>query len=133
MKSALVRRASGSRLGILLLGFALAVLAVPAAQAQPFGAWMTLSGPTNGYVTVPDSPSLDFTGAITIEAWVKVTVPTGQSCVSLVGKGWTEAWWVGVCQVGANQVLRSYVRGYDGTSGNTNGRINRDAGSRAGG
>jgi hypothetical protein len=124
MKSVFVRKISG----ILLLGLALAILAVPAAQAQPFGAWMTLSGPTNGYVNVADSSALNFTSAITIEAWVKVSVPTGQQCSSLVGKGWTEAWWVGVCDISGVPTLRSYVRGYDSVSGTTNGRINRDAG-----
>jgi hypothetical protein len=107
---------------------ALAVLAAPVAQAQPFGAWATFSGPTTGYINIPDSAALNPTGAITIEAWVNVAIPAGQQCSSLVGKGWTEAWWVGICQSGSNQILRSYVRGYDGTSGSTNGRINRDAG-----
>jgi hypothetical protein len=120
--------ASGRFLGILLLGAALAALAAPAAQAQPFGAWATFSGPTNGYINIPDSAALNPTGAITIEAWVNVSIPGASGCVSLVGKGWTESWWLGVCQNGINQVLRSYVRGYDSTSGSTNGKINRDAG-----
>jgi hypothetical protein len=121
-------RAPGRFLGIFLLGVALAALAAPAAQAQPFGAWATFSGPTNGYINVPDSSALSPTGAITIEAWIAVTIPSGQQCVSIVGKGWTEAWWVGLCQTGGNQVIRSYIRGYDSVSGSTNGRINRDAG-----
>jgi hypothetical protein len=121
-------RAPGRFLGILLLGVALAALAAPAAQAQPFGAWATFSGPTNGYINIPDSAALNPTGAITIEAWVNVTVPTGQQCVSIVGKGWTESWWLGVCQIGANPTLRSYIRGFDSTSGSTNGKTNRDAG-----
>jgi len=114
--------------GALLLVGILAVLAAPAAQAQPFGAWATFSGPTNGYINVPDSSALNPTGAITIEAWINVTIPAGQQCISIAGKGWTEAWWLGVCQLGPNQVVRSYVRGYDGTNGSVNGKINRDAG-----
>lgn len=112
----------------LLPALALAFLAVPAAQAQPFGAWATFSGPTNGYVSIPDSAALNPSGAITIEAWVAVSIPSADSCISLVGKGWTESWWLGLCRSGGNQILRSYVRGYDSVNGSTNGRTFRDAG-----
>jgi hypothetical protein len=110
-----------------LLGLALVALGAPA-QAQPFSAWAIFNGPTNGYINIPHSPGLNPTSAITVEAWVNVTIPTGSGCVSLVGKGWMESWWVGLCQSGSNQVLRSYIRGYDSASGSTNGKINRDAG-----
>ncbi len=128
MSSLFNARASGRVLGVLLLGVVLAALAAPAAQAQPFGAWATFSGPTNGYINVADNAAFNPTGAITIEAWVDVTIPAGQQCISIVGKGWTEAWWLGICQNGANQVVRSYIRGYDSVNGSTNGKINRDAG-----
>ncbi|QEH32282.1 Chitodextrinase precursor [Aquisphaera giovannonii] len=35
-----------------------------------FGTGLKFSGATNSYVSIPDAPSLDLTGALTIEAWV---------------------------------------------------------------
>ena len=37
-----------------------------------------LDGTTNSRVSVPDSPSLDLTSAITIDAWISFTSPTGR-------------------------------------------------------
>ncbi len=85
-----------------LAAFALLVLISTAAAAQPFGAWMN---PTAGdYIRVPHSTALNPTGALTVEAWVNVN---SSSCVSIGGKDWTEAWWLGVC----NGTIRSYMRG----------------------
>ena len=130
MKSVCGVRVPGRLPGILMLTLALAASLSSAASAQPFGGWLTFPGyPATGYVEIPDNAALNPTGAITIEAWVNVVVPAGTQCVSIIGKGWTESYWVGVCQSGANQTLRSYVRGYDSTpAGLTNGRTNRDAG-----
>src|SRR5947209_8923188 len=95
-----------------LLALALLFVLTGAAQAQPFNIWVTLSGPTSGFVQVPTSPDLNPASAITIEAWVNVTDPG--SCSSIVGKNWTQAWWLGICGPGPNN-FRSYIRGYDST------------------
>lgn len=84
----------------------LAVLLLPAAAgAQPFGSFLLLTGPTLGYVEVPSSPALNPTGAITIEAWVNLTDSGG--CSSIIGKSFTQSWWVGIC----GTTLRSYIKG----------------------
>lgn len=82
-------------------------------QAQPFGAWLVLTGhPTHGYVQIPHHPSLNPTGAFTIEAWVNIAnAATGEDCRSIVGKDWTESWWLGQCNVGGQPALRSYLKG----------------------
>ena len=98
-----------------VLGAFLALIVLAgAAQAQPFGGFLVLQGNTvaagegHGYVRIPHSPALNPTGSITIEMWVKLQTPfTGQLCRSLIGKDFTEAWWLGVC----SQTLRSYTRG----------------------
>ncbi|PYQ55901.1 MAG: hypothetical protein DMF53_27125 [Acidobacteria bacterium] len=105
--------ASGRFLAILLLGVALAVLAAPAAQAQPFGVWATFAGqPTIGYINVPNDAALNPTGAFTIEAWVSISNSvTGEDCRSIAGKNYTAAWWIGQCTVSGQPVLRSYLKG----------------------
>ncbi len=88
--------------------------------AQPFGAWLTLPGhPSDAYVEIADSPDLDPTGAITVEAWVDISRSGSQVCNSIVGKGWSTSWWLGICGDPANPMLRSYIRGYDGAVGST--------------
>lgn len=83
-----------------------------AAQAQPLGHYLILTGdgtsggPNHGYVQIPHSTALNPTGAITIEMWVRLNTPLSP-CRSLIGKGWTETYWVGVC----GSTLRSYVKG----------------------
>jgi hypothetical protein len=102
----------GRLLSILLLGVALSALAAPAAQAQPFGIWLTLSGPTLGYVNIPASPALNPTGAFTFEAWVSVSNSTsGEDCRSIAGKNYRTAWWIGQCTENGQPVLRSYLKG----------------------
>jgi len=113
------RWSSAPLLGLVLL-FALA----GTAQAQPFGAWLTLSGPTSGYIEVPTSPALNPTSAITIEAWVNVTDASGTGCSSIVGKKWSEAWWVGIC----GTTMRSYIRGFNSDITLVPVRTLRDAG-----
>jgi hypothetical protein len=92
--------------GALIAALALAALLSPAAQAQPFGAWLTLSGPTNGYINVPSVAALNPASAITIEGWVDVSDPGG-GCSSIIGKNYQHAWWVGIC----GTTLRSYLNG----------------------
>jgi hypothetical protein len=87
----------------LLIG-ALALLAGPVA-AQPFGAWLALSGADGTYISVPHSSSLNPTDGFTFEAWVAVTASSG--CDSIAGKNWQQSWWVGIC----GTTLRSYLRG----------------------
>lgn len=88
---------------LLLLG-ALALASGPLA-AQPFGAWLALSGADTTYISVPHSSSLNPTGGFTFEAWVAVNA--GSGCSSIAGKNYLQAWWVGVC----GTTLRSYLRG----------------------
>jgi hypothetical protein len=102
----------GWLLGLLLAAFALAVLFVPAAQAQPFESWLSMTG-ANGYVRIsPASSALNPTGAFTIEAWVSITNNTaGEDCRSIAGKNYTQTWWIGQCNVGGQPTLRSYLKG----------------------
>ncbi|HSS49702.1 MAG TPA: LamG domain-containing protein [Thermoanaerobaculia bacterium] len=97
----------------LMAALALATVLSPAAQAQPFGAWLTLSGPTSGYILVPSSPALNPVSAITIEGWVNVTDADG--CSSIIGKNFQTSWWIGIC----GTTLRSYLKG--GLSSQRNG------------
>jgi Concanavalin A-like lectin/glucanases superfamily len=87
---------------------ALGILAALPAQAQPFGAWLTLAGnPQHGYVRIADAGDLNPAAAITIEAWVNVSDANGGNCSSIVGKGYLSGWWVGLC----GTTLRSYLKG----------------------
>jgi hypothetical protein len=90
-------------------------------QAQPFGAWLTLSGPTHGYVQIPSHASLNPTSAFTFEAWVAISNnAAGEDCRSIAGKGYTQTWWFGQCNVGGQPTLRSYLKG---SSSSRNGGI----------
>ena len=88
--------------------------AVPGAiRAQPFGSYLSLlGGGSHGGVEIPHHPSLNPTGALTIEAWVAISnSPSGEDCRSIVGKNWQQAWWLGLCTVGGEPTLRSYLKG----------------------
>jgi hypothetical protein len=95
---------SGKLTFLLCLGFALA--AASPLRAQPYGAWMVLTG-ASAYVEIPNSPALNPTDAFTFEAWVSVTDSHGGGCSSIAGKQWTTSWWVGIC----GTTLRSYLKG----------------------
>ncbi len=97
----------------VLLALLLAVLAAPAAQAQPFDAWMTLAGSPNvGYIRIPHSAALNPTNAFTFEAWVAIrNSPPAEDCRSIAGKNFLQSWWIGVCTVGGQPTLRSYLKG----------------------
>lgn len=114
--------AAKSRWVVPALTLALFVLA-GAAQAQPFGAWLSLAGnPTHGFVRIPHSPALNPTGAFTLEAWVSITNNlVGEDCRSIAGKNFLQAWWVGLCRVGGRPTLRSYLKG--GASASNGGEI----------
>ena len=113
------QRTPARLLGILVLCLTLAISLAGAAAAQPFGGWLDLTGGTSGYVAIPHNPALNPTGAFTFEAWVRVT-QIGQICNSIAGKGWSQAWWVGVCNIGGVPTLRSYIKGYNTTLGYLN-------------
>ena len=85
---------------LFLLGL---LLALPLA-AQPYGAYLVRSSGA-GYVEVPHSSAFDFSSGFTFEAWVSGSDPGG--CSGIAGKGYTTAWWVGVC----GTTLRSYIKG----------------------
>jgi hypothetical protein len=108
----------GTSRRILVTACLVLMLGLPAAlSAQPFGLWTAFAGDgtldsSNGHLEIPDSPALNPTSAITIEAWVSMSVPSAnQSCRSIVGKDYTQSYWVGMCNSGSHAVLRSYVRG----------------------
>ncbi len=91
-----------------IVAFVLAAIApTGTAAAQPFGAWAIFSHSASGnYYQIPSSPALNPTAQITIEGWVDVSDP-GSSCSNILGKGWMDSWWVGICDT----TLRSYLRG----------------------
>jgi hypothetical protein len=96
----------------------LALLALPAvAAAQPFGHFTHFegdgtTGSSNGYLSIPNTAALNPTSAITIEAWISVTLPfANQDCRSIVGKNYGQSYWVGVCGSGSTVQLRSYING----------------------
>jgi hypothetical protein len=93
------------------------------ASAQPFGAWLTLSGsPSTGHSAIPANSALNPTGAFTFEAWVSISNnAAGEDCRSIAGKNWQEAWWIGLCNVGGKPTLRSYLKG--STSAKNGGQI----------
>ncbi|MBI2914085.1 MAG: LamG domain-containing protein, partial [Chloroflexi bacterium] len=81
-------------------------------RAQPFGQFLNFPGPNPGYVEVPHDPALNPTTAITIELWVcfRSRLPhDGTFSASLVGKRYTQAYWLGV--LSASGKIRSFVRG----------------------
>ncbi|MDP9120004.1 MAG: LamG domain-containing protein [Acidobacteriota bacterium] len=88
---------------MLVLGLPPLIGLPRAAEAQPFGAWLVLSGNgavpgPDGYVEVPDSPALTPGSAMTIEAWVSLATPfPAEECRSLVGKDFQSSYWLGVC------------------------------------
>jgi hypothetical protein len=106
-------RASRLRLPLAAAFVAIALLGAAAAQAQPFDAWLRFTGdPTNGWVRVPDSSSLDISGNFTFEAWVSISNSvTGEDCRSIAGKNYLETWWIGQCNVAGQPTLRSYLKG----------------------
>lgn len=107
---------------LVLMVLALVGLAAPT-QAQPFGAWLTLTGnPTHGYVRVPHAVALNPAGAFTFEAWVSITnSAASEDCRTIAGKNYFQAWWIGLCTVGGKPTLRSYLKG--GGSARNGGEI----------
>jgi hypothetical protein len=105
-----MRRILGLSLAAALLGIA----SSQSAQAVPFGPFLHLTGNTtsagagHGFIEIPHNAALNPTTALTIEMWVRLDTPfPPQSCRSLIGKGFTQAYWVGVC----GSTLRTYLHG----------------------
>lgn len=92
---------------------------VPAgAQSAP---WLMLTGPNSGYVEVQHDPDLNPTEVFTIETWlhpVSYENWTGSGCPSLVGKGFVDSYWLGLC----SGHLRLYTHG-SGSSRNSSGAV----------
>src|SRR6185295_9961311 len=82
----------------------LALLVAAPLAAQPFGAWLIKQSPPT-YVQIPADSAFDFSTGFTLEAWVAGT--DSGACSSIAGKGFTTAWWVGIC----GDQLRSYIKG----------------------
>lgn len=95
-------------------------------QAQPFGAWLVMTGnPTHGYAQIPHHSSLNPTGGFTFEAWVSIANNVaGEDCRSIAGKNYLQAWWIGICNVAGQPTLRSYLKG--GASSRNGGTITRN-------
>lgn len=91
------------RLRNIGLAAAAVLLSAATANAQPFGGYMLLDGQSTDYIEIPHSAALNPTGAITIEGWVQLDVA---ACVSLIGKNYLTAYWIGTCND-----FRSYLRG----------------------
>ena len=90
--------------GILgLITAALIGLSASPVAAQPFNGFMVLDGDATDYIQIPHSTALNPTGAITLEGWVRFDAI---GCVSLIGKNFLQAFWVGPCNA-----FRSYTRG----------------------
>jgi hypothetical protein len=102
---------SGQFLGVLLLALACGLGLSGAAAAQPFGGWLTLDGNAANYIEVPADEALNPTTGFTFEAWVRVGDPT--NCVSFAGKGYIQAWWVGICSNHFRSYLRGSASGFD--------------------
>lgn len=88
-----------------IVALTLSLLLPSVASAQPFGSWRIFDSPTVGHIQIPHNPALNPTGAITIEGWVNAV--DGGGCASIIGKGFLDAWWIGIC----GTTLRSYLRG----------------------
>ncbi|MGC9357607.1 MAG: LamG-like jellyroll fold domain-containing protein, partial [Anaerolineae bacterium] len=108
-------------LGLLLILIAVSVVGtVPIAPAEVRastlleGQSLSLNG--DGFVRVADHPELNPADAITIEAWV--WRDSAARCETVVGKNYTEAYWLGFC----NGPIRFYTAG-SGTSVDGNSAI----------
>lgn len=86
------------------LSAAAAAIPLQTAFYQP-GFFTMRTDPAN-YLQAEYSPDLNPTTALTIEGWVR-THTSSVTCASLIGNGYTEGFWVGIC----DDTLRTYTRG----------------------
>ncbi len=82
------------------------VSATPSADALPFSRYMYLEGNNSDYIEIPHDAALNPADAITLEGWVRFDAI---GCVSLFGKNWQQAYWVGFC----DNSFRSYLHGLE--------------------
>lgn len=92
------------RLVVLLTATSLFPLSLPAGAYLGESA-LELDGVAGNYVEIPHHPSLNPTAALTLEAWVRIS--DGSDCTSILGKAYSETYWLGVC----GNRLRSYLGG----------------------
>lgn len=95
------------KLSLLFLSLILILLNVEQSYSQYIGAYAGNFNGTTSYVDIPDSPELNPTNAITIEAWVNPKVNSGCNCI--VGKNWNSSYWFGLNCGGGK--LRFYPKG----------------------
>lgn len=103
---------------VVLLIFSVMVPVQVAAQVAP---WLVLGGPSAGYVEIPHDPELNPTEVFTIETWLHLVSHitwTGGTCPSLVGKGFNDTYWLGLC----SGKLRLYTHG-TGSSSDSSGIV----------
>ena len=113
MRNALTFASTVSRqVGKLSLALMVALAATPAV-AQVAAPWLEFTGPASGWVEVPDSPALNPTSAITIEAWVylrsEAVYGISGCCGAIVGKGFAQGYAFELSSVGT--WLRFYATG----------------------
>ena len=106
------------RISTLAVSAAITGLALTSG-AQPYNGTLNFSEPAGAKLEVVHDAALNPKNAITIEAWVNFT-PTpspGESCRSLVGKGFASTYWFGIC----GSTFRTYTRG--GSSAKDGGTV----------
>ena len=104
-------------LAILTVAVAGAALLWPARSGSAHqGGYLEFTGPDSGYLQVPDSPILNPSGAITVEAWVYLYSYTGwgqdphyTDCPMLVGKNWSDSYAMALGCGG--DVMETFVNG----------------------
>ncbi len=77
----------------------LGAVATPWQTGFPDSSFMVLRNDVEGYLSVPHAAALNPTSGLTIEGWVRFDVLEDE-CVSLVGKDYIEAFWIGWCDDG---------------------------------
>ena len=121
MNSTVTRRRLLLVSALFLLVFWVMAPVQVAAQTAP---WLVLGGPSAGYVEIPHDPELNPTEVFTIETWlypVSYLTWTDGGCPSLVGKGYIDTYWLGLC----SGRLRLYTHG-SGSSRNSVGSVPLD-------
>ncbi|MEA2162758.1 MAG: hypothetical protein QOK37_885 [Thermoanaerobaculia bacterium] len=100
-----------------IVGIVIALLVIcTSAVAQPFGQYFRMQGfSLHGYIEIPHDVLLD-TPAMTVEAWVSVRDAHSNACSSIVGKGYLNGWWLGLC----GTTMRSY---FSGSGSNKDGGV----------
>jgi hypothetical protein len=98
-----------SALALVVFGAATSWLCPSSASAQAAAPWLIMDGPSPGYIEVPHAAELN-PETITVEAWLYMVSGlsyTGSGCPSIVGKAYTESYWLGIC----GNRLRFYSHG----------------------